>query len=197
MRRTAYHRSTAAFALMLAAVASACHRAPALDDYGEVPAFSLVDQTGAPIVRADLADRVVIANFIFTRCPTICPTFTAKMQKVGKELAEQEHILLVSFSVDPDYDSPEVLGEFARKFDADPARWKFLTGDPTSIKDRLAAGLQIALEQRGTLPSGGPDIVHGTHFVLIDGRQHIRGYYNSNDPQRVEQLVADARALAR
>lgn len=181
-------------AAMLAA--ASCHSSPKLDDYGELPDFSLRDQDGQTVQRSQLAGKVLIANFIFTRCPTICPTFSMKMQRIGAELRDVPDIRLVSFSVDPDYDTPEILAKFAAKFSAQPPRWLFLTGDPAVIKESVTKSLQIALEERGELPSGTPDIVHGTHIVLIDGRHRIRGYYNSDDPPRLKALTRDARALA-
>ncbi|MBT8494478.1 MAG: SCO family protein [Deltaproteobacteria bacterium] len=167
-----------------------------LEVYGKLPAFELVDQKNRKVANQDLAGKVVIANFIFTRCPTICPTFSMKMQRVAKRLADEDGITFVSFSVDPEYDSPEVLAEFAAKFKADPERWRFLTGDPETIKRTVTDGLAIAIEKRGELASGAPDIVHGTHFVLIDGDGLLRGYYNSDTRERIDELVRDARGLA-
>ena len=167
-----------------------------LEVYGKLPEFELVDQKNRKVTRADLAGKVVIANFIFTRCPTICPTFSMKMQRVAKRLKDEDDIHFVSFSVDPEYDSPEILAEFAAKFKADPERWRFLTGDPETIKATVTDGLAIAMEKQGTLPSGAPDIVHGTHFVLIDGEGLLRGYYNSDTRERIDELVRDARGLA-
>ncbi len=191
-------------ALILAFVAAASLYAykkiggdkPKLDVYGSLPEFQLTDQDGAELTRADLAGKVVIANFIFTRCPTVCPTFTMTMKRIADKLRDSP-ITLLSFSVDPEFDQPEVLTRFAAKFGVDHKRWKFVTGDPKSIKEHVVSGLSIALQQRGTLEDGTPDIVHGTHIVLIDGKHQIRGFYNSDTPERLEQLVRDARALAR
>jgi len=168
---------------------------PALDVYGELPDFALTAQDESKVQRESLAGRVVIANFIFTRCPTVCPTFTMKMKRVAERLADTD-VRLISFSVDPEFDSPEVLARFATKFKVNPEQWSFLTGDPDAIKKRVADGLALALEERGTLPNGVPDIVHGTHFVLIDQKHQIRGYYNADTIERIDALVSDARALA-
>lgn len=169
-------------------------RAPDLEVYGTLPAFELTDQKGRTVTTDDLRGTVVVANFIFTRCPTVCPTFSMKMKRLAEKL-EDTGVRFVSFSVDPAYDTPEILAAFAAKFDADPERWRFLTGDPEVIKETVEDGMAIAMDEQGTLPSGAPDIVHGTHFVLIDRDGRIRGYYNSDDLERIELLAEHARGL--
>lgn len=191
---------------LIAAAACACQgdasaggaeRAKALEVFGEVPEFALTDQTGERFARSELAGKAVIANFIFTRCPTVCPLFTMKMQRVAERTAAADGLALVSFSVDPEYDTPEVLAAYAAEREIDPARWKFLTGDPATVKATVEGGLKMALDRQGTFPDGTPDIVHGTHFVLIDQRGRIRGYYDSTETERIDALVADAKALAK
>jgi protein SCO1/2 len=173
-------------------------RAGELDVLGEVPDFAFTDQTGALVRAADLSGRVVVANFIFTRCPTVCPATSLKMKRVGERLAgDGDAVQLVSFSVDPDHDTPAVLAEFAARYGAAPARWRFLTGTAGEVRRAVEQGFKIALERRGVLSDGTPDIVHGVHFVLVDRERRIRGYYDSDDAARLDQLVADAAALAR
>lgn len=201
--RTSHRLTFLALVFALAFAAGGCKdrdaaaaRAKKLDVLGEIPDFALTDQTGKPFARADLEGKVVIANFIFTRCPTVCPVFTARMQRLTERLADSKGLLFVSFSVDPEYDTPEVLARYAKKRDIDGRRWKFLTGDPAAIKRTSEEGLKLVLQRRGTLPDGTPDIVHDPHFVLLDRRGRIRGYYNSTDRDRLDALIADARALA-
>ncbi|HLU66591.1 MAG TPA: SCO family protein [Kofleriaceae bacterium] len=188
---------------LLAGLAVACDRGASagsrtLDVLGAVPDFSFRDQTGAPVRAADLAGRVVVANFIFTRCPTVCPATSLKMQRIGQRLAKMgDAVQLVSFSVDPEHDTPEVLAEFAARYQADPERWRFLTGPSDQVRAAVEGGFKIALERRGELADGTPDIVHGVHFVLVDPELRIRGYYDSDDAARLDQLVADATDLAR
>ena len=167
-----------------------------LEVLGVVPDFAFTDQTGAPVRAADLAGQVLVANFIFTRCPTVCPATSLKMQRIGERLAGVDGVRLVSFSVDPEHDTPEVLARFAARFKADPARWRFLTGPATDVRRAVEEGFLIALDRRGELPDGTPDIVHGVHFVLVDRELRIRGYYDSDERSRLDQLVTDARRLA-
>jgi protein SCO1 len=170
-------------------------RQPELEVYGDMPAFELRDQTGAVVTQDALRGHVVIASFIFTRCPTVCPLMTMKMRRVqDRTMDERDGIKLISFSVDPTHDTPEVLAAYAAGHGADPARWRFLTGDAEVIR-RIADGLMLALEVRGQLPNGAPDVVHAEHFVLLDTELRIRGYYDTSDAPRIERMLRDARRL--
>ena len=201
----------AAIAAASAVLAPACREGPAegaaravaveapdLDVLGEVPDFAFTDQTGAPVRAADLRGRVQVASFLFTRCPTICPTSAMKLKRIGERLAERAAAVdLVSFSVDPEHDTPPVLAAFAARYGADPARWRFLTGPPAAIRAAVEQGFRIAVDRGAALADGTPTIVHGTHYVLLDRQLRIRGYYDSDEPARLDQLVADAIRLTR
>ncbi|ATB29629.1 SCO family protein [Melittangium boletus] len=158
---------------------------------GALPDFTFTRQDGQPFGRAQLLGRPFVANFIFTRCPTICPVFTQKMARLQK-LTEGENLALVSFSVDPKYDTPERLTEYAARYHADPARWSFLTGDYTRLQETVVGGFKIAMGRNGEDENDIPSIFHGSHFVLVDGSGEIRGYYNSEDDDAVERLRQDA-----
>jgi len=158
---------------------------------GTVPDFRLVDQSGAPFAPERLAGRVWIADFVFTRCPDVCPRMTERLVKVQRTLGER--VNLVSVSVDPEYDTPERLAAFARANGAESPRWHFLTGDSRHVQQAVLRGFNVAFSR------GSEDIAtltHGVHVVLVDGRGRIRGYYDSNDGDALERLVADARRLA-
>jgi len=179
--------------LLLAFAACGKDAAKPLEDYGEVPAFALQDHTGGELTEAWLRGHTTIVDFVFTRCDTICPLMSLRMQRLGAQLPD---VRLVSFSVDPTYDQPPVLARYAEHFDADPARWRFLTGDWDEMRTIAEGALMTAMEPtRGTLPSGAPDIRHGGHFLLVDADLHIRGVYDSSDNARLEDLVRDARRL--
>lgn len=168
-----------------------------LDVIGPVPDVAFTDQTGARLRTADLAGRVLIANFIFTRCPTVCPVTSLKMQRLGDQLAGEPEVALVSISVDPEHDTPPVLRDFAARYRADPARWRFLTGEAAAVRRAIEEGFKLEVARRGQTADGTPDIVHDLHFVLIDRRLRIRGYYDSDEPDRLADLARDARRLAR
>ena len=172
-------------------------RIAALEVYGTIPDFKLTDHTGAAVTRSDLAGQVVIANFIFTRCPTVCPVFTMKTQRLVERLEGTDDLAFISFSVDPAHDTPEVLAAFAAERKLDTRRWRLLTGSPEAIKATVEDGLKMALDRRGVLADGTPDIVHATHWVLLDRAGQIRGYYDSSERERIDALIADAAALSR
>jgi len=159
---------------------------------GTVPKFQLTDQHGLPFGSEQLAGRAWVANFIFTRCPTVCPAFTRKMAKIqdhARNLGSAFH--LVSFSVDPEYDTPERLMAYAKENRASSHAWSFLTGPLGDIKTVVSDGLKIAMGNDS--PDGNFEgIFHGSHFVLVDPQMRIRGYYDANDPGAVERLLRDA-----
>ena len=116
---------------------------------------------------------------------------SANMQKLQKRLPKE--IRLVSFSVDPAYDTPEVLTEYANRYDADPDRWLFLTGDPDAIQNLSVGGFKLALD-----PAGGTEaepITHSSRFALVDRDGIIRGYYGTEEPDALDRLAEDAQEL--
>ncbi len=168
----------------------------------EVPDFELVDQTGATVRRADFAGRPWLANFIFTRCPAVCPRMTQQMRAVAEALPAGAPVRIASFSVDPEHDTPEVLAEFAAKHGA-TGDWLFLTGsrqagDVEAIDQLTIKGFLLPVDrsqpEEVTTPGSGP-IIHSNRFVLVDGQAKIRGYYDSFDEADVDRLLADVRRL--
>jgi cytochrome oxidase Cu insertion factor (SCO1/SenC/PrrC family) len=153
-----------------------------------VPAFSLLDQNGAKFDNSKLAGRVWIANFIFTRCQGPCPLMTRKMADLQASIADSR-VGLLSFSVDPQNDTPAALKKYAQANGADESRWVFATGREGDVA-RLAWGLKLGVGKDQT------GIFHTTRFVLIDAAGQVKGYYSDSDPAALRQLAEDARALA-
>jgi protein SCO1/2 len=195
-----------ALAMILAAVVMAvvvplrmCRPAdPRLDDLGPVGAFALTDERGEPFTEAALHGHATIVSFLFTRCDTICPVTTMKMARLQDQTFDVgAKVKLASFSVDPEYDTPARLAEYAQRYHADAARWRFVTG-PVGDVHRLVEGpLMNSMAREGVTASGAPAISHSGFFLLIDGNAHIRGAYDSGDIQRLDELVRAARYLAR
>lgn len=162
---------------------------PRLPVLASLPAFELTDQRGLPFGLHDLQGRVWVASFIFTRCETVCPAITAKMKQVqdrSRQLGSEFH--LVSFSVDPDHDTPERLAAYARQHGASPRLWSFLTGPAEAVKAAVSDGLKISMGREG----GGPEgVSHGTHLVLVDRQGRVRGYYDPADPGVIDRVVRD------
>lgn len=165
-------------------------------DYGSVPAFSLTDQHGKSFGSRDLDGKPWVANFVFTRCPSVCPLLSAKFKKLQGKLADMPDVQFVSFSVDPEHDTPEVLAAYAERYQAD-ARWHFLTGSLEAIEQTVVQGFKIHLGK--PQPSENDpsliEIMHGEHFVLIDAKGAIRGYYRAETAE-LDQLVEDVKTLS-
>ncbi len=166
--------------------------APPLPVLGTVPAFHGIDQNGSAFGPETLAGKPWVADFIFTRCPTVCPLMTERLAALLPRLGDQLH--LVSLSVDPDFDTPERLRAFAWEHGATSNRWHFLTGDSAAIQRAVTQGFKISLSHEGA-DDDFLSIVHGVHLVLVDAQGHIRGYYDSNDAEALERLVRDAHHL--
>ena len=162
-------------------------------EYGRVPAFRLTNQDGRAFSSTDLANKIWIADFIFTSCPGPCPIISSRMSELQKPL-ENSDVHLVSFTVDPDKDTPEVLRNYAAKLHAQPGRWDFLTGDKSAIYDLAQKGFKLAAAD-GSDEMGMP--VHSTRMVLIDRHGEIRGYYDGMAADTVTKLLADTNHLLR
>lgn len=155
----------------------------------QLPPFSLVERSNNPMGLDNLKDSVWIADFIFTRCAGPCPLMSSRMSKLQTTFKNESSLKLVSITVDPEYDTAQVLGEYANRFQASSERWYFLTGDKAKIHE-LAKG--------GFLVGGVDDMtLHSTRFILVDRRGRVRGYYDSQDEQDFQKLIHDAGILLR
>lgn len=167
---------------------------PDLPRLGPAPDFALVSEQGKTVSRADYAGSVWIADFVFTRCGGSCPILSAKMAALSERTRDVPSIRYVSFGVDPEHDTPEVLAEYGRKLGADPARWSFLHGTRPVVRALIKDGFRLAIEDAAA--DSVEPILHSTRFVLVDGDGTIRGYYDGMEQPPVDVLEKDARALA-
>lgn len=171
---------------------------PVLQDLGAVGPFALTDERGQPFSDAALDGHVTLVSFLFTRCDTICPVTTMKMQRLqDKTFDAGAHIKLASFSVDPEYDTPARLAAYAQRYAADPARWRFVTGPVADVRRLVEGPFMNSMAREGVTPSGAPAISHSGYFLLVDGHARIRGTYDSSDIQRLDEMIRDARYLVR
>jgi len=161
--------------------------------YGTVPNFQLTNQNNQPFGSTQLAGKIWIADFIFTSCPGPCPMVSSRMSELQRPL-EKTDVHLVSFSVDPVKDTPDVLRGYADKLKAQPARWDFLTGSKSTIYDLSKNGFKLAVSD-GSEEAGVP--VHSTRIVLVDRRGEIRGYYEATAADAVTKVLADTSHLLR
>ena len=178
------------FGVVLAAlgILSGCALKSSLPEYGKVPRFAFTAETGEPFRSESLTGRVWVANFIFTTCHGPCPRMTSQMRKLQTDLKDLNDVSYLSFTVDPDNDTPPALAAYARQFGADPERWHFLTGSKAELD-----ALSYDTFHLGRV--GGPQIEHSGRFVLVDRKGRIRGYYDSSEPEALQQLASDIVAV--
>lgn len=172
----------------------------------QLPAFRLTDQNGRAFGSEDLRGRVWLADFMFTRCPTVCPRLTAIMKRV-QHRAEDEHLPLhlVSFTIDPVNDTPRELAAYGRRFGA-TRDWTYLTGPFEELERTIVRGFKVTMgredespeAQRAALPGARlASVFHGTHLVLVDAALRVRGYYGSSDADAEDRILADLATVAR
>lgn len=182
----------------LAACLAACGGGSApIEDYGAVSEWALTDQDGRPFGSTQLRGKPYVVTFVFTSCPGVCPTITSTVRNLQTRLRERElDARLVTITVDPDHDTPEVLKAYARRYAADHASWTFVTGEREAIHRLIVREFKQALGDRE--PTGADpsvyDIMHSMKLVLVDGRGHIRGFYDM-DADSLARLLDALQAL--
>ena len=164
-----------------------------VSSYGSVPEFQLTNQDGKNFGSKDLRGKIWIADFIYSTCPGPCPMISSRMSELQKPL-EKTDVHLVSFTVDPAKDTPDVLRLYAERLQAQPGRWDFLTGPQSTIYNLSRNGFKLAVSD-GNEAQGIP--VHSTRMILVDRHGEIRGYYDATEADAVTKLVADTSHLLR
>jgi protein SCO1 len=171
--------------VLLVLLLAGCRREKPLPVYGEIPGFQLVDQKGQKFDRTSLDGHVWVADFIFTNCQGPCPRMSSHMRAIqGRTSAT---VKLVSFSVDPERDTPPALAAYGKRFGADDKRWTFLTGDPKT--------LDMLDHDAFKLGSVGSGLDHSTRFVLVDKKGRIRKYYGLSEGDPSARIARDAARL--
>ena len=171
---------------------------PELPKLFKVPAFSLTNEFGKPFGSKELKGRFYVASFMFTSCPTTCPGLAERLKKVQKRVRGLgQKIAILSISVDPDWDTPEVLNKYARKHKANPYIWSFLTGERNELKDLLVNGFKVPMGDKEAVQGSVGleevtlmDIVHTEKLVLVDDEGNARGYY-STDRDGMNKMMID------
>jgi protein SCO1/2 len=166
--------------LIVSFVLPGIKRTPPLRKYASVPPFSLTERSGHTVTNADLAGKIWVADFIFTTCPGPCPIISANMAKLQSDLNGDDHVQLVSFTVDPQDDTPAVLSAYANNLGADPNRWWFLTGPEKPVYDLIQNGFYQTVEDNHgkQLEPGQYLVTHSTRVVLVDENGVMRGFYD-------------------
>tara|TARA_R110000868_G_scaffold167363_2_gene401653 strand:- start:717 stop:1391 length:675 start_codon:yes stop_codon:yes gene_type:complete len=160
--------------------------------YHTIADFSLINQNGKTITNADYQDKIYIADFFFTTCPTICPIMTDNMGLIQKEIINDDDVMLLSHSVTPQIDSVAQLKKYALEKGVVDSKWNLVTGDKKEIYD-LARKSYMAVKTDG---DGGPyDMIHTENFILVDKQRRIRGTYDGTNPEEIKKLLEDLKIL--
>lgn len=157
-----------------------------------VPEFTLTERQGRPVSNTEFEGKVWIASFVFTRCTGPCPQVTATMTRLQSELnvANSDTIRLVTFTVDPDRDTPDELKDYAKKFQADPTKWLFLTGPEEKIHHLLKDGFKVSA-QRSKNPKPGDEFDHSSRIAVVDKAGNIRGYFDGMRAEKGHDTEAE------
>ena len=186
---------TVAFAAALGA--HALRPRKPLPVYGEVPSFDLLDEHGKPFGKTAMLGHTTVVDFVFTRCTSSCPRLTARMADLQKRLeAARSGVRLVSFSVDPENDTPPVLAQYARTARADEGRWSFVTGPVDDVSRAVVLGFKVSAAKVAT-GANDYEVTHGDWFVLVDAKGRIRGYYSTAQAEDFDAMVGDVLRLDR
>jgi protein SCO1/2 len=166
---------------------------PELPIISQVPEYELISENGQRFGSKDLKGRVYLANFVFSRCPTVCPKMLGEIEKIQKRVrGTGQKVAVVTFTVDPDYDNEKVLFDLARQHNANPYVWTFLTGsDKEALFKLYRDGFKVGVEQN---PQDLFDIAHSEKIVLVDAENRVRGFY-SFETNSINQLMIDVGLL--
>lgn len=160
--------------------------------YHTIADFSLTNQNGETITHEDYRDKIYIADFFFTTCPTICPIMTGNMADIQSKIRDDKEVLLLSHSVTPIIDSVAQLKKYALEKGVIDEKWNLVTGDKKHIYD-LARKSYLAVKTDG---DGGPfDMIHTENFILVDKERRIRGTYDGTNAEEIQVLLRDLEIL--
>jgi protein SCO1/2 len=164
-----------------------------------IPNWKLTDENGVEFLGETLKGRIYVADFFFTRCESICPKMSTQLTRVQDVFSSEENVQLASFSVDPSHDSPEVMKEYAKKYDAKAGKWHFLTGTKTQIYPLAVKGYYVpvadASEYDKAVKNPDETFIHSEKLILIDKEGHIRGFYDGTNKKDVDRLILEIRVL--
>jgi len=160
--------------------------------YHTIANFSLTNQNGETITQDTYKDKIYVADFFFTTCPTICPIMTDHMYKIQKEIISDDDVMLLSHSVTPKIDSVAQLKKYAKEKGVIDRKWNLVTGDKKQIYE-LARKSYLAVKTDGN--GDEYDMIHTENFMLIDKKRQIRGFYDGTNPEDIKQLLKDIETL--
>ena len=153
--------------------------------FHQIPDFKVVDQYSRTLTGASFANKILVVNFFFTRCPGICPKMSSQLSRVQESFIRDSTVQILSFTVDPEYDQPDILKKYADKFNAKENKW-FLatTNSKIDVFNIGFYGFKV--------PSDTVDkFLHSEKILLVDKQKHIRGFYNGTNKKEVDRLITE------
>jgi protein SCO1/2 len=160
--------------------------------YHTIADFTLTNQNGRTVTQDDYRDKIYIADFFFTTCPSICPIMTKNMAIIQEKILNQNDVLLLSHSVTPEIDTVAQLKKYALEKGVNDTKWNLVTGDKKQIYE-LARKSYLAVKTNGD--GGQYDMIHTENFILVDKERRIRGFYDGTKVEEVAHLIADLETL--
>ena len=160
--------------------------------FHKIAPFSLTNQNGLTVTEKDYMNKIYVADFFFTTCPSICPKMTENMGLIQENIKTDNQVLLLSFSVTPEIDSVQQLKRYAIEKGVIDSKWNLLTGDKKEIYE-LARKSFLAVKSDGD--GGEHDMIHTENFILVDPEKRIRGFYDGTDTNAMDELLSDIKVL--
>jgi protein SCO1 len=158
----------------------------------QLASFSFVNQDGRKLNSNDWNNKILVVDFFFTHCPSICPKMTASLKEVNDYFNKEKFLQIASFTVDPQRDSSVQLKKYSAQFSLNTNQWNLITGSKKDIYKLARNGFKLV----ATDGDGGPDdFIHSDKIVLTDTQKNIRGYYEGTNPDEIKKLITDIKKL--
>jgi protein SCO1/2 len=160
--------------------------------YHQIPSFRFLNQDSVFVNEKDVEGKVYVADFFFTTCPTICPKMKTQMLRIYERYKDRDEVRIISHSIDPDFDTPNVLKDYAARLQVKAPKWNLLTGDKAAIYQLGQKSYMVSAQED---PNEAGGFVHSGAFILVDKNRHVRGIYDGTVEAEVNHLLEDMEIL--
>ena len=160
--------------------------------YHQIPSFRFLNQDSVFVSEKDVEGKVYVADFFFTTCPTICPKMKTQMLRIYERYKDRDEVRIISHSIDPDFDTPNVLKDYAARLQVKAPKWNLLTGDKAAIYQLGQKSYMVSAQED---PNEAGGFVHSGAFILVDKNRHVRGIYDGTVEAEVNHLLEDMEVL--
>jgi protein SCO1/2 len=160
--------------------------------YHQIPSFRFLNQDSVFVSEKDVEGKVYVADFFFTTCPTICPKMKTQMLRIYERYKDRDEVRIISHSIDPDFDTPNVLKDYATRLQVKAPKWNLLTGDKAAIYTLGQKSYMVSAQED---PNEAGGFVHSGAFILVDKNRHVRGIYDGTVEAEVNHLLEDMEIL--